>query len=177
MEIMRSFYKILPAAATIQINLCKCSIHCFDFMFFRIDSQCCMHILQRVKLCCVIFFHLHFHSKVDNIPATIYRLSCSPDALLMQVFVLMCIQWLQKGKWTLWSMWSTCNIYHWGAEDQVSGSRNTLLFESPSWGRPRQQMLAAHFRTYLFDVRHRVRNVSELYLFNMGNQWQCDYVL
>lgn len=57
---------------------------------------------------------------------------------------------------------------------------NRITISRPNGCQFRQHtsgVLAAHFRSCLFDVRNRVQNVSELYLFNMGNQWRYDYVL
>lgn len=65
-------------------------------------------------------------------------------------------------------------------ENRITISRPTRHFEPINGCQFRQRtsgMLAAHFRSCLFDVRNRVQNVSELYLFNMGNQWRYDYVL
>lgn len=65
-------------------------------------------------------------------------------------------------------------------ENRITISRPTRHFEPINGCQFRQHtsgMLAAHFRSCLFDVRNRVQNVSELYLFNMGNQWRYDYVL
>lgn len=65
-------------------------------------------------------------------------------------------------------------------ENRITISRPTRHFEPINGCQFRQRtsgMLAVHFRSCLFDVRNRVQNVSELYLFNMGNQWRYDYVL
>lgn len=140
------------------------------YMVYFVTMKCKATVLAPLNFFCQLN-RLHLHS--DKSISVLTPRSCTFGSGLG----LLGTRYLNKEKWhfEINKRPVTCFI-----ENRITISRLTRHFEPISGCQFRQHtsgMLAAHFGSCLFDVRHRVQNVSELYLFNMGNQWRYDYVL